>query len=205
MKNEEFWQTPRGMAVKKLIGWAVFFAIVFLLLILERPVRTYNDKEEQVKEQFKLYPDMLEELAQDNYAYTFNIKINDNNYLLEGQKDGTQDLGIFEENEKMFKYYRNNDGLYKINLKKLEPIETLNENIDQDIVNIKTFLESIKTIDYQIEKEEDTRNVIYHTDNSLVITTDLEHITTISYTKGIDEYIFEFKDIGKIDKIVLDN
>ena len=39
MEKNDFWQTPRGAALKKLFIWGLFFILVFTLLALESQVK----------------------------------------------------------------------------------------------------------------------------------------------------------------------
>ena len=206
-KANEFWQTPRGKAIKKLIIWFVFFIILFIMLSLEIPIHQNQENNEQTNqklEQFALYADMLRELENNNYAYHYTISIGDKTFILEGQKDGTNDVGTIESNDYMYKYLINTEGIFKINLQKKEPIPTLDELIDSKVINIPTLLERVKNINYRVEKNIDTRQIIYDINEySLIVTTDLYHITKIEYKMGIDTYNLEFNQLGEIKELEL--
>ena len=207
IKKQEFWQSPRGKAIKKLIGWSIFFGILFIFLALESPIQQeVNDNKTPAleNEQFVLYSQMLKELANNNYAYRYNIKIGDQDFLLEGNRDGKQDLGTLENSNNMFRYIINEDGIFKINLKKKEAIEKLDDLLDAKILDIGTFLANHKNTNYKVQKEGETRQIIYNIeDYDLVVKTDLKHIIQVEYKKGIDIYTLEFSQMGEIQEIEL--
>ena len=94
MENNNFWQTERGKAIIKLGGWFVFIiALIIFVLVSEKNANNNviddtNSNKDEVTEtyEFLLFSEMINNLINGNYEYSYNITSNNINYIYEGIK-----------------------------------------------------------------------------------------------------------------------
>lgn len=208
MEEKDFWKTPRGKALIKLGLWGIFLIVIFAFATIDTPNRSTNlFEEEEVEEkevvQFLLYADMIRNLEKNNYMFSYTIKSGERTIFLSGKQMGDEITGLKETDKgDVTKYYINKDRVYKVILGNLEIIEDFYEFIDPNMLDMNAFFTSLAGVTYKVEKHDETRNIIYDTlDYSVVVETDLENITNITYINGDKEYILSFQSIGKVEEI----
>lgn len=209
MEEKDFWKTPRGKALIKLGLWGIFLIVIFAFATIDTPKRPTNpfEEKEEVEEkevvQFLLYVDMIKGLQKNNYMFSYTIKNGERTILLSGSQMDDEILGLKETDRgEITKYYINKEGVYKVILGELEQIEDFYEYIDPSMLDMNAFFSSLAGVTYKVEKNDTTRSIIYDTLNySVVVETDLENITNITYIKGDEEYILSFQSIGKVEEI----
>lgn len=200
-KNDKtnFWHTLRGKAIIKLGLWTIFFAILFILAASGgKPNKKVEDN---ANKQFVALDTMIENLAKGNYEFNYHINVKDKNYIYIGKTDGTETIGTKETIDGITKYCIKTEGIFKIVMDKLEPLDNLYEDLNTKYFDAKTLVNCLDKIDYHVEKDNDKRKIIY--DNGIVIETDLFNINSIKINEDNINYELNFKNISNVEKITL--
>ena len=212
MENNNFWQTERGKAIIKLGGWFVFIiALIIFVLVSEKNANnnviddTNSDKDEVTETyEFLLFSEMINNLINGNYEYSYNITSNNINYIYEGIKCNKEELGYKESIDKIIKYYINDQNTYQVILNEYVEITNLYEGIDTNFINLEVLFNNLNEYLYNTVKNENTRVITYDKDGYKVsITTDLENITNISITTDNSIYNLDFNVINTCNLGVL--
>ena len=212
MENNNFWQTERGKAIIKLGGWFIFIiALIIFVLVSEKNANnsviddTNSDKDEVTETyEFLLFSEMINNLINGNYEYSYNITSNNINYIYEGIKCNNEELGYKESIDKIIKYYINDQNTYQVILNEYVEITNLYEGIDTSFINLDVLFNNLNEYLYNTVKNENTRVITYDKDGYKVsITTDLENITNISITTDNSVYNLDFNVINTCNLGVL--
>ncbi len=212
MENNNFWQTERGKAIIKLGGWFIFIiALIIFVLVSEKNANnsviddTNSDKDEVTETyEFLLFSEMINNLINGNYEYSYNITSNNINYIYEGIKCNNEELGYKESIDKIIKYYINDQNTYQVILNEYVEITNLYEGIDTNFINLDVLFNNLNEYLYNTVKNENTRVITYDKDGYKVsITTDLENITNISITTDNSVYNLDFNVINTCNLGVL--
>lgn len=213
-KENNFWKTPRGKAVIKLGLWGVFFLLIFVVIgfsdgnVANSNINNYGNNTNSEGEgtvRFALYEDMISNILKNNYEFSYDIKIAEEKYLFSGKYDGTNIMGVKETKEEVIKYYVSEGKSYKIKLDNLEALDNTYLEVNEEIIDLNKFFDSLKDTSYRVEKTGDTREIIYNsTGFSIVIKTDINEIIEINYVKDDDMYNMKFSSVGKIAEIKYD-
>ncbi len=212
MENNNFWQTERGKAIIKLGGWFVFIiALIIFVLVSEKNANNNviddtNSNKDEVTEtyEFLLFSEMINNLINGNYEYSYNITSNNINYIYEGIKCNNEELGYKESIDKIIKYYINDQNTYQVILNEYVEITNLYEGIDTNFINLDVLFNNLNEYLYNTVKNENTRVITYDKDGYKVsITTDLENITNISITTDNSIYNLDFNVINTCNLGVL--
>lgn len=212
MENNNFWQTERGKAIIKLGGWFIFIiALIIFVLVSEKNANnsviddTNSDKDEVTETyEFLLFSEMINNLINGNYEYSYNITSNNINYIYEGIKCNNEELGYKESIDKIIKYYINDQNTYQVILNEYVEITNLYEGIDTNFINLEVLFNNLNEYLYNTVKNENTRVITYDKDGYKVsITTDLENITNISITTDNSVYNLDFNVINTCNLGVL--
>lgn len=215
MNSNDFWDTPRGKALLKMIIWAIFFIILFTMSVMNRNNNSstsnnlvdQNEKQEEqpTNETFKIYEDMQKELLNSNYEYSYEITSNDNKYIINGYKCNGKYLEYVEDNEGISKYYQNGDKKYKVNLNTLVEVDNSYDMFDGSFLDIENLFGNLKSFLYKVEKKSDTREINYNKDGYQVkVETDTANITRIIISTENSEYNLNFVNMGYCGKIDFD-
>ena len=212
MENNNFWQTERGKAIIKLGGWFIFIiALIIFVLVSEKNANNNviddtNSNKDEVTEtyEFLLFSEMINNLINGNYEYSYNITSNNINYIYEGIKCNKEELGYKESIDKIIKYYINDQNTYQVILNEYVEITNLYEGIDTNFINLEVLFNNLNEYLYNTVKNENTRVITYDKDGYKVsITTDLENITNISITTDNSVYNLDFNVINTCNLGVL--
>ena len=215
MENNNFWQTERGKALIKLGAWMIFIvALIIFVLVSERNAddnilddpnnNEVNNNEPTETYEFALFSEMIENLINGNYEYSYKITNNNINYIYNGTKCNNEELGYRETSEGIIKYYQNDINTYQVILNEYVPIANLYEGIDTNFINLDILFNNLNEYLYNTEKEEDVRVITYDKDGyKVAITTDLENITNISITTETSSYDLDFNVVSTCDLGVL--
>ena len=212
MENNNFWQTERGKAIIKLGGWFIFIiALIIFVLVSEKNANnnviddTNSDKDEVTETyEFLLFSEMINNLINGNYEYSYNITSNNINYIYEGIKCNKEELGYKESIDKIIKYYINDQNTYQVILDQYVEVTNLYEGIDTNFINLEVLFNNLNEYLYNTVKNENTRVITYDKDGYKVsITTDLENITNISITTDNSVYNLDFNVINTCNLGVL--
>lgn len=115
----------------KLLGYLIFFAIMFVLIIV---VGLFGNNKDEKDNSKATYQNILEKEL-DHSVYTANITIGDNKYIVTGEYGNNILTGTIETNEKVTKYKIKDYNIYEIKMDE----EISNENLFGDI-NYKILL-----------------------------------------------------------------
>lgn len=204
--NNTFWSTERGKATGKFIAWMIFI-IILVVLFARQNVYENNTKENKTKEEtktFKNYTDMQKELLSSGYDYKYKITNNENIVIYEGNICNSIDNGYKETSEGIIKYKKENNDIRKIVLEEEIVIDDLYEGIDSSFINLDSLFTNLEEYLYNVTKNEQTREIKYNKEGySVLVNTDLEHITKITINNDTASYELEFTNIGKCANISL--
>ena len=212
MENNNFWQTERGKAIIKLGGWFIFIiALIIFVLVSEKNANNNviddtNSNKDEVTEtyEFLLFSEMINNLINGNYEYSYNIVNNGITYIYNGIKCNNEELGYKESIDKIIKYYINDQNTYQVILNEYVEITNLYEGIDTNFINLEVLFNNLNEYLYNTVKNENTRVITYDKDGYKVsITTDLENITNISITTDNSVYNLDFNVINTCNLGVL--
>ena len=204
--NNTFWSTDRGKATGKFIAWMIFI-IILVVLFARQNVYENNTEENKTKEEtktFKNYTDMQKELLSSGYDYKYKITNNENIVIYEGNICNSIDNGYKETSEGIIKYKKENNDIRKIVLEEEIVIDDLYEGIDSSFINLDSLFTNLEEYLYNVTKNEQTREIKYNKEGySVLVNTDLEHITKITINTDTASYELEFTNIGKCANISL--
>lgn len=204
--NNTFWSTERGKATGKFIAWMIFI-IILVVLFARQNVYENNTEENKTKEEtktFKNYTDMQKELLSSGYDYKYKITNNENIVIYEGNICNSIDNGYKETSEGIIKYKKENNDIRKIVLEEEIVIDDLYEGIDSSFINLDSLFTNLEEYLYNVTKNEQTREIKYNKEGySVLVNTDLEHITKITINNDTASYELEFTNIGKCANISL--
>lgn len=190
-KFKELWSIPRYRAVIKLSLYGIMFAIIIAMANLYESIEPNKDNESK-----KSYAEIVKSTDLNNIDIKYNININNNTYIIEGEIKKGVLIGYIEANSNIKKIKLNNDTIYNV--------VNNYENIDAELnaILIKEFLLPQKIIDLVtnqtafIEKQENiakyTYNINYNDVNyNIKITNNFSAITSITITNELVEYNLE--------------
>ena len=207
MENNNFWSTDRGKATGKFFAWMIFVIILVILFarqnVNESKVTDDNTIKEETKN-FENYADMQKELLSSSYEYKYKITNNENTVIYEGALRNGVDSGYKETSEGIIKYKKENNEVRKIVLEEETVIDDLYEGIDSSFINLDSLFTNLEEYLYNVTKNEQTREIKYNkVGYSVLVNTDLEHITKITIINDTASYELEFTNIGKCANISL--
>ena len=205
--NNTFWSTDRGKATGKFIAWMIFIIILVVLFARQNVYENNITEENKTKEEtktFKNYTDMQKELLSSGYDYKYKITNNENMVIYEGNICNSIDNGYKETSEGIIKYKKENNDIRKIVLEEEIVIDDLYEGIDSSFINLDSLFTNLEEYLYNVTKNEQTREIKYNKEGySVLVNTDLEHITKITINNDTASYELEFTNIGKCANISL--
>lgn len=207
MENNNFWSTDRGKATGKFFAWMIFVIILVILFarqnVNESKVTDDNTIKEETKN-FENYADMQKELLSSSYEYKYKITNNENTVIYEGALCNGVDSGYKETSEGIIKYKKENNEVRKIVLEEETVIDDLYEGIDSSFINLDSLFTNLEEYLYNVTKNDQTREIKYNkVGYSVLVNTDLEHITKITIINDTASYELEFTNIGKCANISL--
>lgn len=215
-KIEELKKTPRGTAILKLIYWGIFFAFVFLVLIITsfinskyipttpKPDSNNSNQSPEVTPKIDLILSTLtktnlqNQIINGSYNYKYEITIQDTKYIFNGTKNQDIDRGYKETQDKVVKYYLDSTGIYEEKLNEKIPLPNLYENLDLNYLDKNLLFSTIQNLEFSLISSTDT--LIYQATNSniweiAILHDTLKYIKITSQTPNEYTYYLEFNDI----------
>ncbi len=200
-------KTAKGRAYLKLIYWAIFFGILFILLFLaslasNKQVEDNKDNEEVVEETEETSEDeqislsgLEETLLKGSYTYQYQITINETVYLLEGTKYETYEEGYKTVGDEIIRYYLDDTGEYQVTTAGNVLLTDFYTGFNADFLDLDQLFEKMNDLGLQL-------SALMVSDGDYVYTLNLNaeatSITSLVITKndGTEEYVlsFEVKD-----------
>ncbi len=209
---KELKKTPKGVAILKLIRWTIFFIALFLFILIASLIADNSPQKEpqdstiinnlednKIEENIETAILTIEQSAElinklkNNFSYKIDIKINNNIYLFDGDKNLERDTGYKETSEGIVKYIIDNTGTYRENLIGREPITNLYEGLNEEYMNWDKLFE-LMHMEYSL-----TENNVYHmanVDTNFYLTIENNNIKSFKIEKMPNEenngYQYEF-------------
>ena len=197
------WNTSRGRAGIKLALYGIFVVTVFLLIIFKGEP-TPNVYKSRYSLPTVSYQEKLNAITANNYEYIYTINKPDFSVEYRGKKHLNLDIGYRYVNDEILKYLIENGDTYKLGLENTkEIIDNLYESINKDYLNIHYIYGMINNIEPIVEKNTYT----YKIDDikSVVIEVKESSVSKIKITDDLDVYELEFKNVGHVSDITLDD
>ena len=217
--HQKMKSTPKGRAYLKLIYWAIFFVILFIFLGISSSITrdytptNHDTQEEQTpeenKENTEVLPtilDMQEELLSATYEYTYDIKIDENSYLFEGNKYPAYEEGYKTSPTGTIRYYLDNTGIYQVMGDNRTLIHDFYLGIDTQYMDLAHVFDIMNILGLHEDTMCDCTYPVYFTQDefnryTLSLSEDARHITDVTVT-SLDnryEYMFSFRNLGGFD------
>ena len=208
-KINELKKTNQGKAILKLIRWSIFFAILFIVLIISSfikpPINNNsnndnlentspdNTNDEKIEEHLSSLTlnNIKNTLLNGSYTYNYDITLNNNKYIFNGTKNKDYESGYKETSAGVIKYFIDSTGIYEEKLNTKIPLDNLYEDLDQNYLNLENLLNTISGLDMTLKDsssdliyENNSDNIIYN----IVINKD-KIIKSINISKTNDELL----------------
>ena len=174
-KINELKKTNKGKAILKLIKWFIFFAILLIILIIssfiKQPVENKvnnNLNNNQVVEEYlsqDTFNKIKNTLLNSTYNYNYEISINDQKYIFNGNKNKEYEAGYKETSMGVIKYYVDASGIYEEKLNEKIPLTNLYENLDINYLNLENLLNILNDKDFILKENNLDLKYEYNTDN----------------------------------------
>ncbi len=218
--KQEMKKTPKGKAILKLIYWGIFFIVLFSFLFIASSLSSNyeinnnyenNDSEVNKEEEKEIIPKTIKEMEEDlinkTYKYTYDIRVINNTYLLEGTKYVDHIEGYkssnYNGNYEVIKYYLDESGIYEVVDKNLVLIEDFYQDINKDFLNLPNLFTIINKLTLTLDEQNYGYPVYSAQDEyytyTLNINKDKNAITDISIVSidGSITYLYTFSNIGE--------
>ena len=149
-KIKEMKKTPKGKAILKLIGWGIFFFLLFIFCLIASlfsPKENLKEKEENnnatqvtpeeaLKDKKEIIEDIKNNLLKSNYDYKYEITFNEEKYTYEGAKTKLYETGYKTNNTGIIKYYIDETGTYREFNEEKTLINDLYQNINTNYLDL---------------------------------------------------------------------
>ncbi len=190
------WENKRLHALICLILWAIFIAFIFLILgSFEKNVKTpSNDNNINEEEKIITFDEMKEKLLHNKFEYKYTLYLSGKNILYYGVKNGLNDSGYKEENDKIIRYVIENEKEYQLIMNTKVEVNNLYEDIDKNFIDLNYVFALLENMNKEID--EVTESLYYSNDElNIKIKINSENIESIDILKGNDSYFLEFSNV----------
>ena len=190
------WENKRLHALICLILWAIFITFVFLILgSFEKNVKTpSNDNNINEEEKIITFDEMKEKLLHNKFEYKYSLYVNSKNILYYGVKNGLNDSGYKEENDKIIRYVIENDKEYQLIMNTKVEVNNLYEDIDKNLIDLNYVFALLDNMNKEID--EVTESLYYSNDElNIKIKINSDSIESIDILKDLDSYFLEFSNV----------
>lgn len=208
--NKDFlikcWKHPRWHSLMVLIIWIIVLLflsfVVSIVNIFTKPIQQPEVKQEEVKT--ISYSDKWSYLLNDNYAYTYLIKKDNETIKFNGEKHDSVITGYREKIDGIIKYTIKDEIVYETFLDKMAVIDNLYENVLETFLNPALLYDLIKEIpanNYDVIENNDITTYEYNStlDNiplNIIVTTNKTEITNVDITYQNEIYNLEYSLIN---------
>ena len=199
-KIKELKSTARGRAILKLIGWIIFFILLFIISIISSTLVPKKEKiptlETKQEEKITIY-DSLKSLFTKNYEYTYDIKISIDNVneqiIFNGKMINQIEEGYKETKSGIIKYKIDTTGTHEIKGSDIISIDNLYENINEKYIIPSLLLKNLLSLKYT-NNNDVYSNVSNNT--KYYITMKDNKITKIVIDDGFNKYSLSYKEVN---------
>ncbi len=190
------WENKRLHALICLILWALFIAFVLLILgSFEKDTKIpSNDNKVNEEEKIITFDEMKEKLLHNKFEYKYSLYVNSKNILYYGVKNGLNDSGYKEENDKIIRYVIENEKEYQLIMNTKVEVNNLYEDIDKNFIDLNFVFSLLDSMNKEID--EVTESLYYsNAELNVKIKINSENIESIDILKGNDSYFLEFSNV----------
>lgn len=208
--NKDFlikcWKHPRWHSLMVLIIWIIILLFLSFAVSIVNVFTKSTQQQEAKQEEVKTisYTDKWSYLLNDNYAYIYLIKKDNETIKFNGEKHDGVITGYREKIEGIIKYTIKDEIVYETFLDKMEVIDNLYENVLETFLNPTLLYDLIKEIpanNYDVIENNDITTYEYNSnlDNiplNIIVTTNETEITNIDITYQNEIYSLEYSLIN---------
>ena len=212
--------TPKGKSILKLIYWSIFFLALFIFLGVssiitsnhenlsntDNTINKVEDDEEVIIP--KTLDNMMNELMNGTYEYTYDIHILENEFLFEGTKYDTYEEGyknyVTNLGSGVIKYYIDSTGTYQVNGQEKALITNFYDGINTQFLNLEELFSIMNALGLKKDENITSYTSYYCSDNDyqymLNINQNGTFITDISIVSmdGNTTYLLSFNNVGDV-------
>lgn len=141
MENDNnFWKSDRATALFKLIFWLIFILVVYLVMTYgfddPAPVLEENKPQEVTKPEDEAPQEIISDLTNKDFNYTYHIVIGEDKYNFEGKLVNNSEEGYKQNNDgTIIKYQIIGNDVYQVNNERTEKITNLYENMQKEFLD----------------------------------------------------------------------
>lgn len=188
------WANPRKKAGIKLLGYLIFFIVLFLFAAITSNINEYkttiNKTSTTTTTSPDKYIDKQKSLLTNKYNINYIININSVEYKINGTIDNNIVNGYFETPDGIKKIVFKDSILYEINNQEEVLLES---ELNNNLIDINYIINLIKQNSAIISDNEETKTYTYNINNlNIVVTTNEESILKINITDLTNIYILNF-------------
>lgn len=197
-KLKEAWKVPRKKAGIKLVCYFIFLLIFFMIAAIGNRVGNEKSESNTTTTSTTSASETLsykqKDLLNSNFNIKYEIRIDENNYTINGTLKSSVLEGYLEENTGIKKIKLNDGVLSEINNDFSNPLET---NINTNLIDVKYILGLVEKNRAYIENKEEIKTYKYSLsiddiNNIITIFTDEKRIIKITINNTNSEYILNF-------------
>lgn len=218
-KINEMKKTPKGAAIVKLIGYIIFFVLLALFCLISSLIASVTPsknsepaKKEPITEpvdeptkdldiynlNIKGLISLEQKILNNNYRYNYEITINEEKYIFNGNHSKDSDTGYKESNTGIIKYFIDNTGIYQETTSELILITSIYDNLNANYFDLSYLFGLINTLDMTKDLECDCVYPVYKLeDNENIYQISLENnqINSINIISKNNEYNYNLNYI----------
>lgn len=192
-KFSVIWANKQSRAAIKLLGYFIFIGFVIILGNVFNSV----DNNNAVIEESITYGDMQNALLENNYKYNYDITIDSEKIIYEGETTEVSDSGYKKTSLYLKEYYVDDTGVYQIKLDDKIVDNTIYEEINKNYITPSYIFKTIELISPEISYDKEKTIYKYNISEDLIIEININDISieNIKITSGSDIYLLTFKII----------
>ncbi len=203
-KIKQMRETSKGKAILKLIGWLIFFLLLFIFLIIasflnptasdlsnninnnETPSipnpdeQTENTPTETLAS--KTFISAKNNLISKDYNYNFEITINNLKYTYNGTKTSLTNTGYKESPNGIIKYLIDDTGIYSLVQDTKSPLTDLYENIESNYLDLEYLSSVFSSLIFALNLTSESNYLYEATSNDLTY--------QIAFSKDLSNLLF---------------
>lgn len=193
-------------AFKALIKLSLYFLLFLIIIVVvsfgntnisEENTPVEEEPTEQIVEP-KSYKEMLNDVLIDNNSLKYEIKLNEEIYMLDYTIGNNILNGIIENNKGITKFTYKDNIVYEIKLNEEKENNELFNNMNLDFINIYSLINILSNSKAMKLLNDDTTIYNYTIEESQVtVTVSNEKINTIDITEGLNSYKVEIVQKGE--------
>lgn len=194
-KFKTAWANPRKKAGIQLLGYLIFFVILFLFAAITSNMNKYKTPTNQATTT-TLTPDKYNDkqkfLLTNKYSINYVINVNNVEYKINGTIENNIVNGYFETPNGIKKIVFKENNLYEINN---EQESLLESELNKNLINLEYIINLIKQNSAIISDKEETKTYTYYIEDlglNITVTATEENISQINITETTNTCTLNF-------------